>query len=480
MKKYSLLFALALGVFGANAQDKQAEKLTKAHPTNYRSWSLGLNVANTFTFGDLRSFESDKKDGLDGGGLALGGGLHLTKFWTPTVGTRVGAGFYQISGSNSGAIVPRQTYRGTYFEGTTINGSFDILFNLSNMVLKGKTYERKGALLFGVGIGISSITSELFDSTGTKVNESGLVDQFGNSSDAGSIQAYFPVTLEYKRCLSNAFDLDLGARYLFMNEDWIDVTLDGTSNDQLLQLYVGVTYNFGDKDKKSVVYTNPLDDIYADVEEVKSNFDWLTTDDDKDGVSNFHDKDNSTPEGVPVDGAGRALDADQDGIADSMDEDPFTDKGAQVDANGRAVDSDGDGIPDHRDEESNTPKGTFVNFQGKSVPMPTNSGGFIPSVYFAFNSASMSNANYERLAVVARMMNSNPDSKIVITGYADSRGSEEYNKNLGMRRAEAVKKQLTQVFGIDAGRMEAISVGEAQPFANGRYDINRRADISLK
>lgn len=474
MKKYSLLFALALGVVSASAQ--VTEKLTQAHPSNYRSWSLGLNLTNTFSFADLRSFESDPSSGIEAGGLALGGGLAITKFWTPTVGTRINAGYYTMSGSNSGL--------NRYFEGNMMNGSFDVMFNLSNMVLKGKTYERKGALLFGVGLGLSIINSESYtvNSAGVVIDttEAGLVDEFGNPSDPPAMQAYFPVTLEYKRKLSNAFDLDLGARYLFMNQDWIDAATpkDG-SNDQMLQVYVGVTYNFGDKDKKSVVYSNPLDDIYADVEEVKNNFDWLTTDDDKDGVSNFHDKDNSTPEGVAVDGAGRALDADGDGIPDNMDEDPFTAKGAVVDAKGRAVDSDGDGVPDYMDDESNTPKGTMVNFRGKTIS--TGSGdGFVPSVYFAYNSASISAANYERLAVVARMLKSNPNKKIVITGYADSRGSEEYNKNLGMRRAEAVKKQLTQVFGIDAGRMEAKSEGEGQPLATGRYDINRRADISVK
>jgi OOP family OmpA-OmpF porin len=473
MKKYSLLIALALGVAGANAQD--TEKLTQAHPSNYRSWSIGLNVANTFSLGDLQSLESDKAEGLDGGGLAIGGGLALTKFWTPTVGTRLGAGFYTINGTNSRLS--------KYYEGTMMNGNFDVMFNLSNMVLKGKTGERKNTLLFGVGVGLSMVTSEAstVDAAGNVImtNEAGTVDKFGKPSDPPAIQTYFPVTLEYKRQLSNAFDLDLGARYLFTNADWVDATVTGTSNDQFVQAYVGVTYNFGDKDKKSVVYSNPLDDIYADVEEVKNNFDWLTTDDDKDGVSNFHDKDNSTPEGVAVDGAGRALDADGDGIPDNMDEDPFTAKGATVDAKGRAVDSDGDGVADYMDDESNTPKGTMVNFRGQTIPTNTG-GGFVPSVYFAYNSASISAANYERLAVVARMLKANANAKIVITGYADSRGSEEYNKNLGMRRAEAVKKQLTQVFGIDAGRMEVKSEGEAQPLATGRYDINRRADISVK
>lgn len=475
MKKYSLLFALAIGTFGASAQDETTEKLTNAHPSNYRSWSLGLHVANTFSFADLRSFEPDADAGIETGGLALGGGLSLTKFWTPSVGTRVNAGYYMMSGSNSAF--------NQYFDGNQINGSFDVMFNLSNMVLKGKTYERKGALLLGIGGGISMITSEFtkVDANGDilQVREVGTVDEFGNPSDPPALQAYLPLTLEYKRKLGNAFDLDLGARYLFMNQDWIDGLSNRGGNDQFLQAYVGITYNFGDEDKQSVVYSNPLDDIYADVEEVKNNFDWLTTDDDKDGVSNFHDKDNSTPEGAAVDGAGRALDADQDGIPDYQDKDPFTAIGAAVDSDGRAIDSDGDGVPDFMDEESNTPKGALVNFKGKSISGKVG-GAYMPSVYFGFNSANISAANFERLATIAQAMKSNPDTKIVVTGYADQRGSEEYNKNLGMRRAEAVKKQLNQVFGIDEGRIETRSEGETAPLAEGRYDINRRADITIK
>ncbi|MDZ7847932.1 MAG: hypothetical protein U5L96_14895 [Owenweeksia sp.] len=92
--------------------------------------------------------------------------------------------------------------------------------------------------------------------------------------------------------------------------------------------HIGLTYNFGQKDAGSVIYTNPLDEMYFDVAEVKENFEQLTTDDDDDGVSNYFDKDNSTAEGVAVTGSGEAMDMDEDGIPDNMDEDPFTPEGS--------------------------------------------------------------------------------------------------------------------------------------------------------
>lgn len=470
MKKYSLLFLMAIGVVVANAQETR----TKAHPENFRSWSLGLNVNNTMFWGDYFSFDRERNDNIDGvGGIEIGGGLSLTKFWTPTIGTRLSANYYNMSGSN-GSV---------YFEGDMIAGGLDLLFNLSNAFLKGKVHDRKTAILVGPGFVWGNSKSYGYMADGTQIAETGLVDAYGEplESPRRSNQGFLSFVAEYKVRLSNALDLDIGARHNMFLQDWLDTRISGNSLDQFTNVYLGVTYNFGDKEKQSIVYSNPLDNIYADIEEVKNNFDQLTTDDDKDGVNNFFDKDNSTPEGVTVDGSGEAMDVDADGIPDYMDEDPFTAKGAKVDANGRAVDTDGDGVPDYMDKEPNTEKGTLVNFQGKAIPTGGGVGGaYFPSVYFAFNSATVSAANHDRLASVAMAMKNNPNVRVTVIGHADSRGSEEYNKNLAKRRAEAVVKQLVQVYGIDEGRFETSSEGETDPLASGRYDVNRRADFIVK
>lgn len=467
MKKFSLLFLAALFSVAANAQ----KNYTEAHPKNHRSWNLGLHVHNTFFFGDLQSFEFDKNDAIDAGGVEIGGGLSLAKWVAPSVGLQFNFDYNSLSGSSYN----------NYFEGSQITGGLDLLFNLSNVFVQGLTQDRRSALLGSVGIGWSNSESFLYNINGNQIARTGTVDIKGEPRvpPGRSNQPYANVMLQYKYRLTNALDLDLGVRHNLFPGDWLDVRESGISLDQWTNIFVGVSYNFGDKDKKSVVYTNPLDKMYADMEEVKNNFDQLTTDDDKDGVNNYFDKDNSTPEGVAVNGNGEATDVDQDGVPDYMDEDPFTSKGAKVDANGRAVDSDGDGVADHMDEEPNTPKGTLVNFKGKSIGGGAGGlgGGYMPSVYFAFNSANVTAANYERLATVAMVMKNNPNVKVKIVGHADKRGSEEYNKNLSMRRAKAVVEVLVKTYGIDEGRFTTESSGEAQPLAEGRYDINRRADI---
>lgn len=460
MKKYSLLLMLAMGVSFATAQE--TEKIGDAHVSNYRDWAVGLHVGNMFTGGDLSSFDFNDED--NDFMFELGFGLDVTKYFNSVWGIKGQAMYGNLSGANGDV-----TFESPYFD-----YSLNAVMNLNALVLKGKQKDRKWATLVSAGLGMSQTQAER-SVAGTVVATYGKV---GDENWTNEVFIPMDVTVKYR--LSNLMDLDLGMQGKYLFSDIADGLPGGRNNDMIVYTHLGVTFNFGGpKESTSVIYSNPLDDMYADVQEIKDNYDQLTNDDDNDGVSNLFDKDNSTPEGAVVDGSGQSMDVDQDGIPDNMDEDPFTAKGAKVDENGRAVDSDGDGVADYMDKEANTPAGTMVNFQGQTIKGGMDDA-FMPAIYFAFNSANVSAANHQRLATIARLMKNNGSVKIVVTGNADATGPEEYNKNLGMRRAEAVKKQLSQVYGIDESRIEAKSDGENNQFAEGRNDINRRAEITIK
>lgn len=462
MKKYSLLFFLALGVLFANAQDD----INEAHYTNYRSWAVDGSLGLLYTGGDLSSFT---ENGFD---AKIGFSLGVTKYISSVWGFNVQTTFGNYSGTNDGESF---SFDGGYFD-FAVRG----VANLNNLAIWGRSRTKKWAFPLRFGGGLALVNPTLYDA-----NDNALFTFGEGQTFDRSILFFASIGAGVKYQLNNSWDLDFGLDIKAFIEDKPDGLETGNTNDFVGYPHVGVTYNFAGKggskkDKTAAIYASPLEDIYGQMSELKSNFDKLTSDDDKDGVNNFFDQDNATPEGVVVDGSGKATDVDQDGIPDYIDDDPFTDKGAKVDAAGRAIDSDGDGVPDHRDAENNTEKGQLVNFKGESIKMPSSAGtgGYMPSVYFAFNSASVTAANHQRLAAIARVMNGNPDLKVKVTGYTDNRGSEEYNKNLGMRRANAVVKQLTQVYGIAESRLTAESGGEGAPLADGRYDINRRVDIT--
>jgi peptidoglycan-associated lipoprotein len=67
---------------------------------------------------------------------------------------------------------------------------------------------------------------------------------------------------------------------------------------------------------------------------------------------------------------------------------------------------------------------------------------------------------------------------VVIEGYCDVRGTEEYNLALGQRRADSTKNYLVGI-GVSPSKVQAVSKGETEQFAFGAseydYQQNRRA-----
>lgn len=222
--------------------------------------------------------------------------------------------------------------------------------------------------------------------------------------------------------------------------------------------------------------------LQMDVADLNEKVSAMGGDTDGDGVADLYDVDNNTPEGIAVAGNGAALDSDGDGIPNYMDEDVFTPKGVRVDAKGMPVDSDMDGVPDGVDLETNTARGAMVNFKGQTVGVANGMGGtsaLLPSIYFKFNSSSLSTSSYESLTTVARYLNDNQGVTLVIKGYSDPVGSESYNQMLAKRRSAAVKKALNEVFKINGDRLLTEAVGEKDDLSDD-YKINRRVDFALK
>ena len=81
---------------------------------------------------------------------------------------------------------------------------------------------------------------------------------------------------------------------------------------------------------------------------------------------------------------------------------------------------------------------------------------------FVFDSAKLQ-APQPKLDQVANALNNNREiNNVVITGYTDRLGSNQYNQKLSEQRAMAVKVYLTGK-GVDASRLKAEGKGEANP-----------------
>jgi len=118
-----------------------------------------------------------------------------------------------------------------------------------------------------------------------------------------------------------------------------------------------------------------------------------------------------------------------------------------------------------------------VSFLGNNIDRHR----FTP-IYFAFDSYMVEPAEYGKLDEVAQYMKSNRSGQLIIAGFTDERGTAEYNRGLGERRAQAVRNQLLQR-GVDSGRMQTTSFGAELPADPGHNEAawakNRRAEFGI-
>ena len=101
-------------------------------------------------------------------------------------------------------------------------------------------------------------------------------------------------------------------------------------------------------------------------------------------------------------------------------------------------------------------------------------------LFFDYRDAAVREEYAEALATHARRLTENPNLRLRLEGNADERGGEAYNRQLGLQRAEAVKKLLTSR-GASARQIKAISHGKANPLVSGQdeasWAMNRRVDL---
>jgi peptidoglycan-associated lipoprotein len=102
----------------------------------------------------------------------------------------------------------------------------------------------------------------------------------------------------------------------------------------------------------------------------------------------------------------------------------------------------------------------------------------IQIVYFDYDKAEIRPDQVSRLQADAAWLKEHPTVKFTVEGYADERGSEEYNLGLGDRRANTVKDFLLKQ-GVAPTTVSTISYGEERPICKDEnescWSKNRRA-----
>jgi peptidoglycan-associated lipoprotein len=106
--------------------------------------------------------------------------------------------------------------------------------------------------------------------------------------------------------------------------------------------------------------------------------------------------------------------------------------------------------------------------------------GSVQDVFFDYDTYDIRAEAQAVLSKDVAYLVNHPDAKIVIGGYCDERGSNEYNLALGQNRADAAKNALVNG-GVSASRIRVVSYGKEKPFCSESteecWQQNRRGGI---
>ena len=145
----------------------------------------------------------------------------------------------------------------------------------------------------------------------------------------------------------------------------------------------------------------------------------------------------------------------------------------------------GDGIGGNNGVGAVNPNGVIPDTGNRSIDgRPQDRTKFAAqTVYFEYDRANVKAGEAAKVAeVAAKFKAEDASTDLLVEGHCDERGTEEYNRSLGERRAQALRELLVAA-GIPADRVHTVSFGKDKPIeplrSESAYSKNRRGEFIL-
>ena len=98
----------------------------------------------------------------------------------------------------------------------------------------------------------------------------------------------------------------------------------------------------------------------------------------------------------------------------------------------------------------------------------------VDNIQFDFNSSAIPSGSHEELNKLGDFLREHPNTYVVLSGYTDITGSNEYNMWLARRRAESVQSYLAEYSGVSVGRIITQWYGKKDPIADNATEEGRQ------
>lgn len=307
--------------------------------------------------------------------------------------------------------------------------------------------------------------------------------------DKRNIHPIFTAGMGLSRKISKRINLGIEHQLIGSDNDlldgWVYRTVQDQSNNNDISHYTSLRLgiNLGNFNKRTepLYWLNPLDGVLNDVADLKQRPVLDLTDTDGDGVIDMLDLEKNSAAGAIVDTKGVTLDSDRDGVPNHLDKEPFSPPGFSIDQQGIA----------QLEKPKTLTEDDVVNLINQRI-VNIKTDWFLPMVHFDLDKYYIKPEFYGQLHHVATVMKSHPEIKIVAVGHTDVRNSNDYNKVLAFKRADAAINYLVTKYGIPRDRFILQFGGEELPMVPGLHDnhnitkqeemnqyINRRVEFKV-
>src|SRR5512133_322861 len=144
-------------------------------------------------------------------------------------------------------------------------------------------------------------------------------------------------------------------------------------------------------------------------------------------------------------------------------------KGGEALKNGEGTTTQGENVPTPLVDPSK-----FANYRQDAEMFKQD------MVFFAYDSSAVRTGEKSKVTKVAEYMKAHPTNALEVDGHCDERGTEEYNRSLGERRALSVRSELIQL-GVSGDMIVTKTFGKDRPIeplhAESAWSKNRRAEF---
>ncbi|MCG6188340.1 OmpA family protein [Maribellus maritimus] len=122
-------------------------------------------------------------------------------------------------------------------------------------------------------------------------------------------------------------------------------------------------------------------------------------------------------------------------------------------------------------------EGAQIERIGEGIKITFDSG-----ILFGFDSSELTSTSTTNITEMAQTLIKYDDTKIIIEGHTDSKGSDSYNQDLSEERAASVA-DLLKSKGVAGNRISEVGYGEEMPVADNETEqgrsLNRRVEVAI-